>query len=199
MLREDRLLERLAACEASGEAVCVFGFTYVVYQEVVAALLARGRRFRLGGGATLAHIGGWKRLADRQVDCRRFLEDVQAALGVPPPRVFDFYGFTEQMGLVYGSAGDGPKTVPAYAEVIVRDPDTLQPAPDGSPGLLQLLTPLPHSHPGISVLTEDVGRITGRGLDAGGRHGTRFEVLGRAAAAEPRGCGDLAAVRSAGR
>jgi hypothetical protein len=168
----------------------------VFYTEAIQVLMRRGRKFRLPAGSAVAHIGGWKRLADRRVDRNRFLEEVHATIGVPPERVFDFYGFTEQMGLVYGSAGTDPKIVPAFAEVIVRDPDTLLPAADGSPGLIQVLTPLPQSYPGISVLTEDVGRIVGRGCDASGRHGTRFEVLGRAVAAEARGCGDL--VRTAG-
>jgi hypothetical protein len=187
----ERLVRRLLACEASAEPVCLFGFTYIVYQDVVAELMARGFRCRLPAGSSVAHIGGWKRLADRRVGRERFLEDVWTTLGVLPGQVFDFYGFTEQMGLVYGSPGLAPKTVPAYAEVIIRNPDTLLPAVDGSPGLIQVLTPLPHSYPGVSVLTEDVGRIVGRGCDASGRHGTRFEVLGRAVDAEPRGCGDL--------
>ena len=58
---------------------------------------------------------------------------------------------------------------------------------------IQMLTPLPHSYPGISVLTEDVGKIVGRGIDKTGRIGTQFEIIGRAKKAETRGCGDIMA------
>ena len=41
--------------------------------------------------------------------------------------------------------------------MIVRDPVTLQPVPDGTPGLLEFITPLPHSYPGIALLLAVVG------------------------------------------
>ena len=97
------------------------------------------------------------------------------------------------MGLLYVSVGDGPKTVSTYSEIIIRDFQTLDPVEDGKQGLIQILTPLPHSYPGISVLTEDVGRIVGRGIDTKGRAGTQFEMIGRARKAETRGCGDIMA------
>ena len=59
--------------------------------------------------------------------------------------------------------------------------------------LPMLLTPLPHSYPGISVLTEDVGKIVGRGYDENKRVGTQFEIIGRAKKSEARGCGDIMA------
>src|SRR4029079_247294 len=87
---------------------------------------------------------------------------VQRAFGLREGDVTDVYGFTEQMGVIYPDGADGLKRAPAFAEVIVRDPKTLEPVPDGTPGLLQFLTPLPHSYPGISILTDDLGMIVGR-------------------------------------
>ncbi len=186
----DRLGRLLADRLAAGRDICVFGMTHLLYAGLIRPILARGLSFSLPQGSFVAHIGGWKRLRDEAVDRDRFLADIGRALGVGEDRIVDFYGFTEQMGLVYGGAGRQPKTVPSYAEVLIRDFDTLRPAADGRPGLVQVLTPLPFSYPGISVLTEDVGRIVRRGGGAGGR-GTQFEILGRAEGAEPRGCGDL--------
>ena len=136
-------------------------------------------------------IGGWKRLRGQGVGKAALWEAIRRTLAVPEEKIIDFYGFTEQMGLVYAGAGNEPKTASAYAEIIIRDFNTLRPAPDGREGLIQVLTPVPHSYPGISVLTDDVGRILGRGRDASGRWGTRFEIIGRAESAEPRGCGDI--------
>jgi hypothetical protein len=187
----DRLGRVLAGRLAAGRDLCVFGMTHLLHAGLIRPILARGLSFRLPPGSLVAHIGGWKRLRDESVDPDRFLADIGRALGVGEDRIIDFYGFTEQMGLVYGGAGRSPKTCPTYAEIIIRDFDTLRPATDGRPGLVQVLTPLPFSYPGISVLTEDVGRIVGRDGGGAGPRETRFEILGRAEGAEPRGCGDL--------
>ena len=121
------------------------------------------------------------------------MNDVSDVFGIKHENIFDFYGFTEQMGLLYVSTGNSSKTVPLYSQIIIRDYQSLEPVPDGEEGLIQILTPIPHSYPGISVLTEDVGVITGRVKDNYGRFGTQFEILGRAKKAETRGCGDIMA------
>lgn len=186
-----RLTQRLRDFEKSGDEVCLFGTTYLLYLHVIHELKAQGVTLRLGSRARVVHIGGWKKLEDRRVGLNQFVEDIVHVLGIPEERIFDIYGFTEQMGLNYISQGRGPKTVPLYAEIIIRDPQTLEPANDGDEGLIQILTPIPNSYPGISVLTEDVGRIVNRGRDGEGRQATQFEVTGRAHRAEPRGCGDI--------
>lgn len=177
--------------EANNEEVCIFGFTFVLYENFIKALKENKLRFHLAKNSKVLHIGGWKKLEHQKVSRVKFINDIRDTLGVAETDVFDFYGFTEQMGIIYSSIGDSPKTTPLYSELIIRDFQTLQPVKDGEIGLIQILTPLPHSYPGISVLTEDVGRIVGRGSDRFGREGTQFEVLGRAEKAEARGCGDM--------
>jgi hypothetical protein len=56
-----------------------------------------------------------------------------------------------------------------------------------------VLSLIPHSYPGHSLLTEDMGVI--RSIDAGdeGWMGKGLEVLGRVARAELRGCSDVLA------
>jgi phenylacetate-coenzyme A ligase PaaK-like adenylate-forming protein len=120
----------------------------------------------------------------------QFNANVRLVFNLPRLPVRDVYGFTEQLGIVYPDDGEGVRLTPTYSEVLVRDPFTFKPVPDGQPGLLQFISPLPHSYPGIAVLLDDIGRIVSRDSHEGGRCGTRFEVLGRAKGAEIRGCGD---------
>jgi phenylacetate-coenzyme A ligase PaaK-like adenylate-forming protein len=136
------------------------------------------------------HFGGWKRLARLAVDRERLNMEVAQVLPMAEPCIRDVYGFTEQLGVIYPDDGYGVRLAPTYSEVIVRDPLTLEPLPAGKPGLLEFITPLPHSYPGIALLLDDMGRIVSRDQVEGGRCGTRFEVLGRAQGAEIRGCGD---------
>ena len=44
---------------------------------------------------------------------------------------------------------------PLFADLQVRDPLTHQPLGVGQPGLLQVLSAIPGSYPGHSLLTED--------------------------------------------
>lgn len=174
------------------EPPVIFGFTFVLYSSVIRPMLEHGVRLSLPPGTSVIHIGGWKKLEAERVSKEQFNNDVATVLGIDPQRVVDIYGFTEQMGLNYPDCTHGWKHVHNYSEVIVRDEHDLSVCPDGKPGLLHFLSPLPHSYPGNSVLTDDIG-VLESGTCGCGRSGRRFRVLGRAAKAEVRGCGDIMA------
>jgi hypothetical protein len=197
-LKEREFAAQLEAYASGSEPVAVFGFTFVLYVYAVLPLLKEGRKFRLPKGSQIIHIGGWKKLADQQVSKAQFNETMEEVFGVSASNVVDFYGFTEQMGVTYPDGPGGSKYAPAFAEVIVRDPSTFKPLPDGREGLLEFVTPIPYSYPGIAVLTDDVGVITQRDAEMDGWRGTRFQILGRAKKAEVRGCGDIMGEKVAG-
>jgi hypothetical protein len=191
-LNEEAFSAALERHSRAQDPVVVFGFTFVLYASAVLPMLQHGRSFHLPPGSFVIHIGGWKKLVDQQVSKGAFTQALVQAFGVPAPAVVDFYGFTEQIGVTYPDGRDGEKYTPAFAEVLVRDPVSLEPLPDGREGLLEFLTPIPHSYPGIAVLTDDVGMVVGRdAAESNGWKGTRFRILGRAASAEVRGCGDI--------
>ena len=172
------------------QPVCIIGYTYILYRHVVAPLMRAGWSMPLPPGSMVLHFGGWKRLASEAVDRQRLNAEVAQVFRMDEPVIRDVYGFTEQLGIIYPDNSRGVRLAPVYSEVIVRDPVTLAPLPDGETGLLEFLTPLPHSYPGIALLLDDLGRIVSRDESTGGRCGTRFEVIGRTQAAEIKGCGD---------
>jgi hypothetical protein len=176
-----------------GEPVTLIGFTFVLYVSLLGPLSAAGKRWVLPPGSTIVHIGGWKRLEDQKVDRAVLAAAAEAVFGIPPEGIIDTYGFTEQMGTVHAECAAGHKHAPAFSDLVVRDPVTLKPLPDGSVGLGQFLSLVPASYPGFSVLTDDLIRVTGRGKCLCGRGGTTFVVEGRHKAAEVRGCGDVLA------
>jgi hypothetical protein len=188
---KEKLQDKFKHYETTQEEVCIFGFTYILYHHVIRPLKEMGISFKLPPSTKICHIGGWKKLENQKVSKEIFLEDIHQVLSIPKENIIDFYGFTEQMGLVYANTGNTPKSVHNYAEVIIRDIQTLKPAKLGEEGFIQILTPVPHSYPGISVLTEDIGKIVDNGPDENGRPGNRFEIIGRAKKAEARGCGDI--------
>lgn len=190
ILNIDKLASQLEKLLETGKEICIFGFTYILYKNVVEKLLKKNISFQLPNNSKIVHIGGWKKLESEKVSKEKFLKDLNDTFNVSEDCIVDFYGFTEQMGLLYANCGISPKTTPAYSEIIIRNFQTLQPVKDGDEGLIQILTPLPNSYPGISILTEDVGRIISRG-NLNGRNGTHFEIIGRASESEVRGCGDI--------
>lgn len=161
----------------------VFGFTYLVWEHLRRAARLPGVDLH---NAVVVHTGGWKKLADRAVDNVEFRRALIAA-GVG--RIHGYYGMVEQIGTVFVEGATTHQLYcPDFADVLVRDPQTWQPVPVGTPGLIQVMSTVPRSHPGHVLLTEDVGVV--HGVDDGDWPGKRFSVLGRLPKAEARGCSD---------
>lgn len=170
--------------------VVVFGFTYILYQNVLKAIEDSGERIRLPEGSKIIHIGGWKKLESEKIGKELFNSRLAEAFGISPDNVIDIYGFTEQMGLNYPDCACGCKHSSSYVRVLARDVVTREVLPPGKEGMLEFISPLPHSYPGNAVLTDDIGIIE-KGECPYGRPGTRFRIFGRMKKAEARGCGDI--------
>jgi phenylacetate-coenzyme A ligase PaaK-like adenylate-forming protein len=143
---------------------------------------------RFPPGSLLIHGGGWKKLQERKVSNEVFKAALRNTFGLE--RVHNYYGMVEQVGGIYFECEAGWLHTPSYADVIIRDRMTLAPLATGEEGLIQVLSVLPRSYPGHSLLTEDLGTIAGEDDCPCGRMGKRFSVSGRLPRAELRGCSD---------
>ena len=99
------------------------------------------------------------------------------------------YGMVEQTGSIFMECEQGYLHSSIFSDVLIRKED-FSVAPVGSEGLLQLVSLLPESYPGHSILTEDRGVLRGEDDCSCGRLGKYFNVIGRIEAAAIRGCGD---------
>lgn len=189
---EKILLEQMTRWKDS--EVLIYGFTYVLWNHLVKPLESRGCSFKLPN-AWVLHSGGWKRLQQQAVTKDIFTRGVASVFDCPPSRVIDFYGMIENVGVVYPDCPQGNKHVPAFAEVIIRDPLTLEPVAPGRRGLVQVCSVLPSSFPGFLLLTDDIAELIACDGCPCGRRGTSFRFISRAPKAETRGCGNLEAVR----
>lgn len=172
------------------QPVVVFGFTYILYSNVLKAVQSSGEKIKLPKGSKIIHIGGWKKLESEKIDKQLFNQQLSDCFGLEPVDVIDIYGFTEQMGLNYPDCPCGCKHTSSYVHVLARDIVTREILPAGKEGMLEFVTPIPHSYPGNAVLTDDLGVIYDEPCPYG-RPGTRFKVSGRLKKAEVRGCGDI--------
>lgn len=173
--------------ESAGGRVFYFGFTFIIWERLVRTLEGAGKCLEPHDGV-LFHGGGWKKMEHEAVSPEEFRHRAGHTLG--GARVHNFYGMVEQPGGVYFENEKHFMHAPVFSDVIVRDPATLKPAAPGEPGFIQVLSTLPESYPGFSVLTEDMGVLCGEDDPALDMKGRFFEVLGRVPRSEVRGCSD---------
>ena len=96
----------------------------------------------------------------------------------------------EQLGSVFVECEHGHMHCSNYSDILIRKPQEFSVCQRGERGLIQLLSVLPYSYPGHSILTEDEGIILGEDDCPCGRKGKYFKILGRIKNAELRGCSD---------
>jgi hypothetical protein len=169
----------------SGEPFLIFGFTFMVWQYLYQANLLN--KYDLSK-AILLHSGGWKKLTDIAVDNNTFRKLLNEKFGLQ--QIYNFYGMVEQVGSVFMENSDGYLHCPNFADVIIRNPLDFSVQKIGEPGLIQVISVLPLSYPGHSLLTEDIGVLTGEDDSSNGWKGKHFRIIGRAKKAELRGCSD---------
>jgi hypothetical protein len=175
-----------------GAPFLIFGFTFMVWRYFHQAMANAG--FDCGNG-TLVHSGGWKKLEGDAVDAKTFRTALKTSCGLT--KIYNFYGMAEQMGTALLEGEDGLLYPPAFGDVIIRDAQNWRAVPPGTPGIVQVLSLVPHSYPGHSILTGDQGVIVSVDAGKGGRFGKAVRILGRAPRAELRGCGDIHALGAA--
>jgi long-chain acyl-CoA synthetase len=179
------------------EEILVYGFTYIIWSRFVQELRSRGITLSMPN-MKLLHSGGWKKLGLQSVGKREFDEATAEVFGTEPESIIDFYGMVEQVGVVFIDCPCGNKHVPDFAEVIIRDVNTLEEVKPGGTGMIEVMSALGTSYPSQAILTEDMGQLVGVDNCGCGRKGKYFRFRSRVQKAEIRGCGDTFAERENG-
>jgi hypothetical protein len=165
-----------------------FGFTSIILEKIIRELMSLNLRIPINEGL-LFHGGGWKRIESKfGSDSIEFKAKVREFLGIH--RIHDYYGMAEQAGSIFVECGHGYFHASNFSDVIFRDPNSLEVQSPGGVGLIQVLSVLPLSYPGHSILTEDLGHFLGEDDCHCGRLGKYFKVIGRVPKSEIRGCSD---------
>jgi phenylacetate-coenzyme A ligase PaaK-like adenylate-forming protein len=170
-----------------GERLFLFGFTFMIYKHFYKELLKKGIRLDLSN-AVLIHGGGWKKLISEAVTSEVFKKELNEVCGITC--VHDYYGMVEQTGTIYMECECGHLHAPVFSDVIIRRANDFSIADKGEKGIIQVVSILPESYPGHSLLTEDEGVLLGEDDCTCGRLGKYFKIAGRLKNAEIRGCSD---------
>ena len=178
-----------------GQKLLLFGFTFMVWQHFykeLARLKDEGITFDLSGGI-LIHGGGWKKLISEAVSRDEFHRRMEEVCGLKD--IHDYYGMVEQTGCIYMECECGHLHASNFSDVIIRRPADFSEADIGETGIIPVVSTIPESYPGHSLLTEDEGSILGEDDCPCGRKGKYFKINGRLKNAEIRGCSDTYAVQ----
>lgn len=180
----------------SGERILLFGFTFMIwqhfYRELVRLREETGKTFDFSNGI-LIHGGGWKKLVSEAVSQEQFKECLTDVCGLND--IHDYYGMVEQTGSIYMQCECGHLHASIFSDVIIRNPYDFKVLPQGEKGIIQVVSTIPESYPGHSLLTEDEGILLGEDDCPCGRLGKYFTVTGRLQNAEIRGCSDTYAAK----
>lgn len=149
-------------------------------------LAAAGKTYALPSGSRAMETGGYKGKS-RELTKSGLHAAIRRQLGIPGSHIVCEYGMCELSSQAYdgiaGSAGDGGRVFrfPPWARARVVSPETGCEVADGEGGMIQIFD-LANAWSVLAIQTEDLGV----------RRGDGFELTGRAARAEPRGCSLMA-------
>lgn len=169
------------------DRIFLFGFTFMIWQHFYKQLVEKGIKLDLSN-AVLIHGGGWKKLISESISSHAFKEKLNEICGIS--QVHDYYGMVEQTGSIYMECECGHLHAPVYSDVIIRRAIDFSIADIAERGIIQVISVLPYSFPGHSLLTEDEGILLGEDDCMCGRLGKYFKIVGRLKNAEIRGCSD---------
>lgn len=165
----------------------IFGFTFMVWQHFYQELLRKKAKYDMSQGWLMTG-GGWKKLETESISRDLFKDRLNNLCGIV--HFLDHYGMVEQTGCIYAECEYGHLHASNYSDVIIRDYRDFSVCPIGVKGIIQVVSALPHSYPGHSLLTEDEGIVLGEDDCPCGRKGKYIQILGRMKSAELRGCSD---------
>ena len=146
---------------------------------------ANNIRYRLAEGSRVLETGGYKGRS-REMPKAGLHALITKHLGIPGDRIVCEYGMSELGSQAYvrnacaAQAAEGSASAlhfPPWARVRLIDPETGSDALAGEPGIIRVFD-LANLFSVASIQTGDLGVSRGEG----------FELRGRAAMAEPRGC-----------
>lgn len=181
-------MDALEDSVSEGEPVFLLG-TAFSFVQLTDYIMNRGTRFQLPLGSKVFETGGYKGRS-RSLDRGDLHSLISKYLGVAEGHIICEYGMSELSSQAYAypmsldaknAMPSSVFTFPPWARVTVISPETGAEAEEGEQGLIRVLD-LANVRSVMAILTEDLGV----------RRGSGFELVGRTANAEPRGCSLMA-------
>ena len=183
------ILRQLNTAVQTGQPVTLLG-TAFSFVHLLDHLAENNLRFTLPAGSRVMETGGYKNRS-RTMPKKELHALITDRLGLARAGIICEYGMSELSSQAYDSVADHPPSsilhprlfrFPPWARVRFISPETGAEVAEGETGLIRIHD-LANVFSVAALQTEDLGVRRAKG----------FELLGRATAAEPRGCSLLSA------
>jgi hypothetical protein len=172
----------LANAQSTARPIALFG-TAFSFVELLDQLALSRTRYELPPGSRILETGGYKGRS-RVLPKSQLYQQLTETFGVRSPFIVSEYGMCELSSQAYDHRAGMPDPesgrafqFPPWTRAVPIDPETRVPAEVGETGLLRVLD-LANVHSVMAIQTDDMARRTPDG----------FALIGRAPAAEARGC-----------
>ena len=172
----NRALDVLATLNAPPLLILGTAFSFVHLLDAVAE---RGIKYQLASESKVLETGGYKGRS-RVLPKAELHQLITAKLGVSQENIICEYGMSELSSQAYEITSSKSERIfrfPPWARARVISPETAREVGEGETGLLQVFD-LANVFSVMAIQTEDLAV----------RRGDGFELIGRAALAEARGC-----------
>lgn len=174
------LRRRLLRCARGPFPIRTIGFPAYTWL-LLSQMEKEGIHLKMPKGSKITMGGGWKQFEGQQVEKAELYRLAESVLGIEEKNCVEFFGAVEHP-ILYTTCKHHHFHVPVYSRIVIRDPDTLEPVPNGTPGLVNLMTPMARSVPILSVMTDDLGILHDGGTCGCGIESPWLELLGRVGA-----------------
>ena len=167
----------------------IFGFTSSIYEHLVKKINNK-KLYRSFNNSILIHGGGWKKIEKYKINNENFKRKIIDKLNVS--KIINYYGLVEQTGSIFIECDKcNCFHTNIFNDVIIRDKNLNPITEDNKIGMIQVLSILPSSYPGNSILLEDEGYLINKTNKDCKNTGKSFKIVGRIPKAEIRGCSDV--------
>lgn len=167
----------------------IFGFTNSIYEYLIKKIDDK-KLIKLFENSILFHGGGWKKLEKHKIKNEDFKKKLNDRLKMS--KIFNYYGLVEQTGSIFIECDkcDCFHTN-IFNDIVIRDKNLNPIVQNNKIGMIQVLSILPSSYPGNSILLEDEGYMLSKKNKNCKNTGKSFRIKGRIPKAEIRGCSDV--------
>jgi len=180
----DDLVNVVKRFEAEGKPVRIIGFPAYL-KLFLEELAAKGLNAKLHKNSKILFGGGWKTFFAEEISKEQLFAMASEALGIQRQNFKDHFS-TAEHPINYIACENNHFHIPVFSRVIIRDVNTLKPVENGTPGVLNLITPLLSSAPYGSIITDDIAVLKN---DCGcGVPSPYMQIIGRVGLSNIRTC-----------
>jgi len=182
----DDLVNAIVHFDREGRPVRIVGFP-AYFKLFMTELADRGIKLNLHNNSKVLLGGGWKTFFAEEISKEELFAMAQDTIGLSRHNFKDHFS-TAKHPVNYMACENNHFHIPVFSRVIIRDVNTLKPVEYGTPGVLNLISPILTSAPYGSILTDDIA-VMHSGEDCGcGIASPYMDIIGRVGLSNIKTC-----------